>query len=124
MKLLIDMNLSPAWMQCFSKHDIHAVHWQELGAVTASDGTIMEYARTHDCIVFTHDMDFGTLLALTQAVAPSVIQVRTQDVTPDHLESLVMAALRQFWHELEQGAILVIDEQRSRVRMLPLQHKT
>lgn len=38
----------------------------------------MAWALTNDYIVFTHDLDFGTLLAITQADAPSVIQVRSQ----------------------------------------------
>jgi len=34
--------------------------------------------------VFTHDLDFGDILAATGAEAPSVIQVRTEDTTPFH----------------------------------------
>ncbi len=42
----------------------------------------MEWAKTNSHIVFTHDLDFGAILAATNAIAPSVIQVRTQDVMP------------------------------------------
>jgi predicted nuclease of predicted toxin-antitoxin system len=45
----------------------------------------MQWARNNDYLVFTHDLDFGILLAHSRDSGPSVIQVRTQDVTPDHL---------------------------------------
>jgi predicted nuclease of predicted toxin-antitoxin system len=70
--------------------------------------------------VFTHDLDFGTILALTHAAGPSVLQVRGQDVRPDHMAPLVIAALRQHEADLAAGAIVVVDERKLRVRVLPL----
>ena len=49
----------------------------------------MEYARNHDYIVFTHDLDFGTILAATNTDTPSVIQVRTKDTLPEVIGDLV-----------------------------------
>lgn len=54
-------------------------------------------------MVFTHDLDFGAILAVTQADAPSVIQVRIQDVLPANLEDVIIQVLRQFESELESG---------------------
>jgi predicted nuclease of predicted toxin-antitoxin system len=82
----------------------------------------MQWARKHNYVIFTHDLDFGTLLALTQATSPSVLQVRTQNVTPAHLQPLVVDALKQFKNLLEQGAIVIIDEKKVRARILPLLH--
>jgi len=59
---------------------------------------------------------------LTQAEAPSVIQVRTQDVTPAALSPILTNALRQFQPELEKGALIIIDEARARARVLPLKN--
>jgi predicted nuclease of predicted toxin-antitoxin system len=81
---------------------------------------IMAWAREHAAVVFTHDLDFGSLLALTQAEGPSVIQVRTQDVTPATIGQLVLDALRRFQPELESGALIILDEARARARILPL----
>ena len=33
----------------------------------------MDWALRHDYIVFTHDLDFGTMLALSHATGPSVL---------------------------------------------------
>jgi predicted nuclease of predicted toxin-antitoxin system len=45
----------------------------------------MRWARDNGCTVFTHGLDFGILLAHTKENGPSVIQVRAQDVAPEHL---------------------------------------
>ena len=80
----------------------------------------MDWAVDHQYVVFTHDLDFGTMLALTRATGPSVIQIRAADVLPDHLERVVAAALRQHETELAAGELVVVDESRSRVRVLPI----
>lgn len=120
MKVLIDVNLSPRWVGVFEQHSIESLHWTSVDDPRASDRTIMEWARQNGYIVFTHDLDFSTILALTGSTGPSVVQVRTQDVTPPNLESVVIAALREHEAILKVGAIIVIDESRSRARILPL----
>jgi len=117
MKLLIDMNLSPDWVKVFEKYNIEAVHWSNIGDPRARDTVIMEWARTNEYIVFTHDLDFGSMLAVTGAETPSVIQVRTQDVLPASIETLIISALRQFESELEQGALVTVDQAQFRVRI-------
>jgi len=120
MRILVDMNLSPDWVAVLAKYGIEAVHWSTVGDPRAEDAVLMDWARVNDHIVFTHDLDFRAMLALTNAEAPSVIQVRTQDVTPAHLEDAVVAILQEHKVLLAEGALIVLDEGRSRVRILPL----
>lgn len=120
MKILIDMNLSPDWREILAKHGWEAVHWSSVGKPTVSDKTILQYARDNGYVVLTHDLDFSAILAATGAKAPSVIQVRTQDVLSEHFQNLMINALRQFESVLASGALVVIDESRSRARVLPL----
>lgn len=120
MKLMVDMNLSPEWVAVLKEAGWETVHWSRIGNPRAVDSEIMTWAKEHGHVVFTHDLDFGSLLALTQAEGPSVVQVRTQDVTPAAIGKLVVNALRQFQPELEQGALIVLDEARFRARILPL----
>jgi predicted nuclease of predicted toxin-antitoxin system len=124
MKILVDMNLSPDWVEVFARHDLSAIHWSAVGDPRAEDPILFQWARTNSYVVFTHDLDFGTLLALTQAESPSVIQVRTQDVTPHYLEGMVIGALNEYGSSLEAGALIVLDEGKSRVRILPLSTKS
>lgn len=120
MKFLIDMNLSPRWAEVFVAAGFNAVHWSDNGDLRATDRSIMEWARGNGYIVFTHDLDFGAILAATQAAGPSVIQVRAENVLPENLGGLVISAIRSFRNELEQGALISIDPQRARARILPL----
>src|SRR6266550_8577415 len=120
MKILVDMNLSPDWVTVLTNHGITAVHWSTVGDPRAPDDLIMDWARANGYVVFTHDLDFGAALALTQAEGPTVIQVRTQDVTPEHLEPQVINVLENNSAQLEAGCLIVLDEARSRVRILPL----
>lgn len=124
MKILIDMNLSPDWTAAFAAQGIESVHWSSVGDPRAEDTEIMAYARAGGYVVFTHDLDFGTILALTQAESPSVVQVRAQNILPSHLANIVVAILRSNQEFLEQGALIVVDEGRARVRILPLQRRS
>jgi len=119
MKILIDMNLSPDWVKVLEHAGWEAVHWSTVGDMRAPDDVIMSWARENGYIVFTHDLDFGVLLALTRAESPSVIQVRTQDVFPDVLGDRLVMVLRENESVLEKGALLTVDEGKARVRVLP-----
>jgi predicted nuclease of predicted toxin-antitoxin system len=46
-RVLIDMNLSPQWVEVFRKAGVHAVHWAEAGQPNAPDTEIMQYAAEH-----------------------------------------------------------------------------
>ena len=96
------------------------VHWSEVGDPRDTDLVILSWAHSNQRVVFTHDLDFGTLLALSRAKGPSVIQVRGQDVTPAAISKFVIRALAQFEKQLTQGALVVVDETSRRVRLLPL----
>lgn len=120
MKLIVDMNLSPAWIPVLQVAGHEALHWSVVGDPRAQDSEVMTWARRNGFVVFTHDLDFGALLAVTRAEGPSVIQLRTTDVTPDIQGKLLLAALEQFMEQLKAGALISIDTIRSRVRLLPL----
>ncbi len=120
MKILVDMNLSPEWVAALNAKGIEAIHWASVGDARVEDSVIMQYARVNGFIVFTHDLDFGTLLALTHATGPSVIQVRTQDIMPSALAGRLVSILKQQQSALENGALITVDEAKARVRVLPI----
>lgn len=114
------MNLSPEWIPVLVGHGWEAVHWAAVGNSQAADTAIMAWAVAHGYTVFTHDLDFGTALALTHAAGPSVVQLRGHRMLPESISPLVLAALRQYEPELNSGALVTIEETRNRVRVLPL----
>jgi predicted nuclease of predicted toxin-antitoxin system len=119
-KLLVDMNLSPSWVTRLAPHGFQAVHWSTIGAAIASDVEILTFAHEHHFVVITNDLDFSAILAASAGAAPSVVQIRTQDLLSNEAVSIVAKALEAHREDIERGALLSIDEGGTRVRMLPL----
>jgi len=120
MKILLDMNLSPSWIALLEAHGHEAVHWSNIGSISAPDAEIMQWARENGYTVFTHDLDYGHLLFYTQAASPSVIQLRSEDVRPLSVGKIVLQSLHDTEKQIEQGALLTIDPKKYRIRLLPL----
>lgn len=114
------MNLSPDWVRVLGEKGFEALHWSQIGMPNAPDREIMAWAKANGYILFTHDLDFGAILAATRARGPSVIQIRAQDVNPYHLGNFVHEMLKQFEEHLAKGALISVDEAKSRVHILPL----
>ncbi len=120
MKLLIDMNLAPRWVQVLQAEGIEAQHWSSIGPMGAPDREIMAYAAAHGLVVLTHDLDFSAMLAATGGAKPSVVQIRAEDVRPEAIGPALVAALRQMAADLEAGALVTVEPKRARLRLLPL----
>ena len=120
MKFLVDMNLSPLWVPFLASRDIAAVHWSTVGKPSASDSEIMEFAAANGYVVFTHDLDFGILLAAHRMRGPSVIQLRSQEVLPSAIGEAVLRAIGAAEPHLDRGAIVTVDPIRQRIRLLPI----
>ncbi len=120
LNLLLDMNIPPAWASRLQAAGHTAVHWRDLGALTATDAAILAHARLHGMVVLTHDLDFGDILAATAGEAPSVLQLRTGSLGFDKAGQQVLACLADHADALQRGALVTLDLQRARVRLLPL----
>lgn len=120
MKLLVDMNLSPRWVEFLARNHFEALHWTNAGDPRAADAELMAYAARHDYVVLTNDLDFGAILAVTHANKPSVVQIRSDNLDPDVIGHQVIAALRQVEDQLRAGALVNVALQRTRLRVLPL----
>ena len=120
MKLLFDMNLSPILVDLMNNYGWESIHWSSVGNPKATDRTIMEWGLKNGCCVITNDLDFGDILAVTDARGPSVVQFRTQDLSPTHINPILLTVLKQYKRYLESGALISVEETRCRVRILPL----
>jgi len=83
----------------------------------------MEWANTNSYVIFIHDLDFGAILAATDANSPSVFQIHTQDISPEALSGIVLSSLKQFEERLNEGALITVNEKQSRARLLPIKRK-
>ena len=120
MKILVDMNLSPKWAEFLRENGIEAAHWSSIGSPDASDNEIITYAKTKKFSIFTNDLDFGFILAMTHGKKPSVIQTRTGVLGPDRIGSIVLNAIKMLATDIEKGALITIDQRKTRLTLLPL----
>lgn len=120
MKILVDMNLSPRWVSALRAQGMESVHWRDVGIANAPDEEVLAWCIAHGYVLFTHDLDFGAVLAASQGCVPSVLQLRAQNPLPEAMLQHVTDAVRRAEKDLELGALVTIEPARHRVRLLPL----
>ena len=120
MKIIVDMNMSPKWADFLIENGIEAEHWSYIGSTDDSDTEIFAYAMTHGYTIFTNDLDFGFILAITHGKKPSVIQMRTGVLGADRVGGIVVSAIKMLATDIENGALVTIDQHKTRVTLLPL----
>jgi len=118
MKLLVDnARLAQGLRQ--AGHD--AVHVREYGIEAADDATILRRAASEGRVLISADTDFGMLLARGQLGWPSTILLRRiTERRPERQSALILANLPAIENDLKRGAIVVIEQERIRIRLLPL----
>ncbi|MGH9157589.1 MAG: DUF5615 family PIN-like protein [Acidimicrobiales bacterium] len=121
MRFLVDQNLSPRLATVLGERGHDAVHTSTIGLEAAPDATLLEWARTEDRVLISADSDFGTILASTHAVRPSVIYVRrVQGRRVEHISALIAGNLDIAENALDEGSIVVLGEGSARIRGLPI----
>ncbi len=120
MKFLLDQNLSPSLAVLLEASGHDAVHVRQFEMSEAKDPEILTLAVEQSRIIISSDTDFGELLAIANASAPSFILFRRQDHRrASELGALLLLNLAAIEEDLDTGAVVVFDHDRIRVRRLP-----
>lgn len=120
MKFLIDMPVSPELVKLLVTRGQDAVHAQEIGLAEAEDVEIVARARQESRIIVTADLDFGRLLAMSNADGPGVILFRGGNYSEREMRELLERVLNAVDENVLPRAICVVDKNRVRVTRLPL----
>lgn len=121
MRFLVDQNLSPLLADELRAAGHDVTHTRDLGLSTAEDSVVMQRALDEQRVLISADTDFGTLLATSGAAQPSVLLLRLRSPRPAAgLAAVLLANLDAVADDLESGAIVVLEDERVRVRPLPL----
>jgi len=121
MKFLADMGISPKAVDFLVRLGYPAVHVQQQGLHRLKDSEILAKARREGCILLTHDLDFGDLLAASGADLPSVVIFRLRNMHPENVDRHLLKIVSRFAKVLESGVIMVVTEGQVRTRRLPLE---
>lgn len=120
MKIIADINISVAIVNGLRAlgHDVERA--DAFLPPTATDLEIASLAERIKAAVLTRDQDFSTLLAMLQASAPSLLNLRHERTNSGFLIHLLDTVITRHDVELRRGAIITVDERGVRVHRLPI----
>ena len=101
-----------------------AVHVREIGMRDATDQEILARAAADNRICVTLDKDFHEALAKSQAVYPSVILLRWQNLRAEGVAEAIRTTVTRYNTELRSGVAITVSERATRVRRLPIGHRS
>lgn len=119
MRFLADMNIAMAVVEWLRLQDHDVWHLREKGLHRLENGEIFRRAGEERRIVLTWDLDFSEIVALTGGKT-SVIVFRLRIRLPEHMTRRLGTVLEESADALEKGAIIMVEDSRHRVRLLPL----
>lgn len=99
-------------------HD--SIHLRNEGLQRLPDDDVFVKAGAEKRVIVTIDLDFGEILSFSGGKIVSTITFRVHNTRSDFLIRRLDAVLPNVIPHLERGAIVIIEDARYRVRLLPL----
>jgi predicted nuclease of predicted toxin-antitoxin system len=122
MRFLVDNAISPIVAKGLQNVGHDAIHVREYGLQAAEYWVLFERAEKEKRIIISADTDFAFLLASRKTNSPSVILFRKRAERNPllQIDLLLLNLTDSICIQLEMGCILIIEQERIRIRTLPL----
>jgi predicted nuclease of predicted toxin-antitoxin system len=120
MRFLADAGISPRTITFLRRRGEDAVHVRELAMQRASDRQVVEKAQVDERILLTFDLGFGAILALGVLNRPTTVIFRLTDERADAVNQRLEAVISEQGAALQSGALILVEDTRYRMRLLPI----
>ena len=120
MRFLADMGVDVRIVEWLRREGHDARHLRDEGLQRMPDSDIFDKAISEDRIVLTFDLDFGEIAALSRGRRSSVILFRLHNARTPHVIARLGAVLERSGEALGQGAVVLVEDSRHRIRRLPI----
>ena len=120
MRFLADMGVSQRVVTWLHKQGHDAIHLRDEGLQRLANGDIFTKAFRESRIILTWDLDFTEIVALSKTSTVSAVVFRLLNTRSDHVIARLARVLTVSAQDLQEGAIISVEEGRHRVRLLPL----
>ncbi len=117
---LADMGISQTTVKWLKEQGFDAFHVRDMNLHRATDTAIINKARNEKHILLTCDLDFARILSASGEDCPSVIIFRLENETPANINKRLKQILQESLEACLNGAIIIVEESRHRIRKLPI----
>jgi len=119
-RFLLDMGVDVRIGTWLREHGHEPIHLRDQGLQRLPNGEIFTKAISENRVILTFDLDFGEIAALARGRKASVVVFRLHNTRTAHVLERLASVLPDCSSILERGAVVVIEENRHRVRPLPV----
>lgn len=120
LKFLVDACVDVRLAQWLREQGHDARHLRDENLQKLPNEKIFAKAIAEDCVVITHDLDFGEIAALTHGHKTSVNVFRLHNPRIARLTERLATVLSDCAPVLREGAVVIVEDSRHRVRSLPI----
>jgi predicted nuclease of predicted toxin-antitoxin system len=120
MRFLADMGVSMRIVEWPRASGRDAIHLRDEGLQKLPNGEIFRKAIREERVVLTFDLDFGEIVAASDGASVSAILFRLRNTRAGFVVQRLKSVLDRSTEELAQGAVVLVEDGRHRVRRMPI----